>query len=123
MDTCPKISFPALRSTQRPAVLGSSAAKSGGGGRSVVPVCHTDVTFSGLRQSAHCHHKLLLRVIALCRKNRTGYKTLLHTGVVEMTNCERIKTTIRIGQLWFAGALVRQKKTCLPKYIMNGRLI
>ncbi|CAM9503947.1 unnamed protein product, partial [Sphacelaria rigidula] len=39
-----------------------------------------------------------------------------------MTNCERIKTTIRNCQLCFAGDLVRQKDTRLSQRVMNGRL-
>ncbi|MEM7560256.1 MAG: hypothetical protein AAF394_14145, partial [Planctomycetota bacterium] len=38
---------------------------------------------------------------------------------VESLACERFETTIRKGQLWFAGALVRQKETRLPKRLMN----
>ncbi|CAM9732781.1 unnamed protein product, partial [Sphacelaria rigidula] len=39
-----------------------------------------------------------------------------------MINCERVEMTIRKRQLWFAGALVRQKDTRLPNRVMNGRL-
>ncbi|CAM9978170.1 unnamed protein product, partial [Sphacelaria rigidula] len=68
------------------------------------------------------HHKLLLRVVGFRRKDRNGYKILSYRAVVEMTNCERIETTIRERQLCFAGTLVRQKDTRLPKRVMNGRL-
>ncbi|CAM9709850.1 unnamed protein product [Sphacelaria rigidula] len=39
-----------------------------------------------------------------------------------MANCERSETTMRKRQLWFAGALVRQKDTRLPERVMNGRV-
>ncbi|CAM9398965.1 unnamed protein product, partial [Sphacelaria rigidula] len=58
-----------------------------------------------------------LRVAGFCRKDRNGYK-----AVLEMISCERIKTIIRERRLRFAGALVRQKETRLPKHVMNGRL-
>ena len=38
-----------------------------------------------------------------------------------MTECERIEMTIRKRQLWFAGALVRQKETRLPRHLMTAR--
>ena len=39
-----------------------------------------------------------------------------------MTECERVETTIRKRQLWFAGALARQEETRLPRRLMNERL-
>ncbi|CAN0031123.1 unnamed protein product, partial [Sphacelaria rigidula] len=39
-----------------------------------------------------------------------------------MANCGRIETTISKRQLWFAGVLVQQKETRLPKRVMNGWL-
>ena len=35
--------------------------------------------------------------------------------MLEMTECERVETTIRKRQLWFAGALARQEETRLPR--------
>ena len=75
--------------------------------------------FDGLRIA---HHKLLLRVVGFRRKDRTGYKPLSYRAELEMTECKRIETTIRKRQLWFAGALVRQKETRLARRFMNGRL-
>ena len=68
------------------------------------------------------HHKLLLRVVGFRRKDCTGYKPLSLRAVLKMTECERVETTIRKRQLWFAGALVRQEETRLPRRLMNGRL-
>ena len=68
------------------------------------------------------HHKLLLRVVGFRRNDRTGYKPLSYRAVLEMTECERVETTIRKRQLWFAGALARQEETRLPRRLMNGRL-
>ena len=76
--------------------------------------------FDSLRTA---HHKRLLRVVGFRRTDRTGYKPLSYRAVLEMTECARIETTIRKRQLWFAGALVRQKETRLPIRVMNGRLI
>ena len=45
-----------------------------------------------------------------------------YRAVLEMTECERVETTTRKRQLWFAGALVRQEGTRLPRCLMNGRL-
>ena len=59
-------------------------------------------------------HRLLLRVVGLRRKDRNGHKTISYRAVLEMTNCERIETTIHKRQLLLAGALVRQEETRLP---------
>ena len=61
--------------------------------------------FSSLRT---VHHKLLLRIIGIRRKDRTGYKPLSYGEVLERTGFEHIETTIRKRQLGFAGALVWQ---------------
>ena len=77
-----------------------------------------------LRTSAVCG----LRITSSCcevrfrRKDRTGSKTLSYTAVLEVTKCKRIETTIRKRQLWFAGALARQREVRLPRRLMNGRL-
>lgn len=42
----------------------------------------------------------------------------LNRNVLEMTTCERVETTIRRRQLWFAGTLVRQDETRCAKRIM-----
>ena len=42
--------------------------------------------------------------------------------MLEMTECERVETTMRKRQLWFAGALVRLEETRIPRCLMNGRL-
>ena len=68
------------------------------------------------------HHKLLLRVVGFRRKDRVGYKTLSYREVLGKTKCERIETTIRKRQLWFAGAVARQDDGRLPKRVMFGRL-
>ncbi|CAM9777346.1 unnamed protein product, partial [Sphacelaria rigidula] len=67
------------------------------------------------------HHKLLLGVAGFRSKSGNGYETLSNRTMLEMTSCEPIHTTIRKRQLCFAGALVWQKKTRLPKRIMNAR--
>ena len=84
----------------------------------VPPGCYTSEYFYSLRIA---HHKLLLRVVGFRREDRSGYETLSCRAVLEMTSCERIETTIRKRQLWFALAPVRQKETRLPRRIMNGR--
>ena len=73
-----------------------------------------DVTSEGFNNLQTAFHQLLLRVLGLRRKDRNGCKTLLYRAVLEMTNCERIETTIRKRQLSLAGALVRQEETRLP---------
>lgn len=42
--------------------------------------------------------------------------------VLEMTTYERIETTIRWRQLWFAGTLLRQDETRLGKHTMLRNL-
>ena len=69
------------------------------------------------------HHKLLLRIISIRRKGRTGYKLLLsYEEVLEKTGSGRIETTIRKYQLGFAGALIRQGDSRRSKRVMFGRL-
>lgn len=65
-------------------------------------------------------HKLSMRTVGFRRKDRAGHKThrKLCSAVLEMTNCERIKTT----NLRVTGDLVRQDETRLPKRIVSGRL-
>ena len=75
--------------------------------------------FSNLRTA---HHKLLLRIIAFRRKDRTGYKPLSYGEVLEGTGSERIETAIRKRQLGFAGTLVRQGGSRLSKRVMFGWL-
>ena len=75
--------------------------------------------FSSLRTA---HHKLLLRIIGFRRKDRIGYKPLSYREALERTGSERIETTVRKRQLGFAGALVRQGDSRLPKRVMFGRL-
>ena len=75
--------------------------------------------FSSLRTA---HHKLLLRIIGFRRKDRIGYKPLSYREVLERIGSERIETTIQKRQLGFAGALVRQGDSRLPKRVMFGRL-
>ena len=74
--------------------------------------------FSSLRTA---HHKLLLRIIGFRRKDRTGHKPLLYWEVFETTGSERIETIIQKRQLGFAGALVRQGDSRLPKRVTFGR--
>ncbi|CAM9316774.1 unnamed protein product, partial [Sphacelaria rigidula] len=68
------------------------------------------------------HHKLLLRGVGFRRKDGNGYKTLPYSAVLEMTKCRHIEATIRKSERCFAGALVRQKDTRLPKRVVNGRV-
>ena len=68
------------------------------------------------------HHKLLLRIIVIRRKDRTWYKPLSYREEIERTGSERIETTIRKRQLGFAGALVWQGDSSLLKRVMFGRL-
>ena len=75
--------------------------------------------FSSLRTA---HHKLLLRVIGLRRRDRTGYKPISYGEVLERTGSEGIEMTIRKRQLGFAGALTRQSDSRLSKRVMFGRL-
>ena len=75
--------------------------------------------FSSLRTA---HHKLLLCIIGLRRKDRIGYKPLSYREVLERTGSERIEATIRKRQLGFAEALVRQGESRLSKRVMFGRL-
>lgn len=54
-----------------------------------------------------------------------GHKTLSHSDVLEMTDCEPIEpieTNNLERQLWFAGTLFRQNETRLCKRILLGRL-
>ena len=75
--------------------------------------------FSSLRTA---HHELLLRIIGFRRKDRIGYKPLSYVEVLQKTGSERIETTNRKRQLWFAGALIRQGDSRLSKRVMFGRL-
>ena len=68
------------------------------------------------------HHKLLLRIIGVRRKDRTGYKPLSYGEVLKRTGSECIETIIRKRQLGFVGALVRQGDSRLSKRVMFGRL-
>ena len=61
------------------------------------------------------HHKLLLRIIGFRRKDRTESKPRSYGEVLERTGSERIETTVRKHQLGFAGTLVRQGDSRLPK--------
>ena len=72
------------------------------------------------------HHKLLLRFIGFRRKDRTGYKSLSYGEVLERTASERIETTVRKGQLGFAGPLSgkatqgSQSESCLGGWRCKG---
>ena len=56
------------------------------------------------------HHQLLLQVIGFQRRQRTDYTILSYAKALKKTRCESIETTIRLRQLFFAGAVARQNE-------------
>ena len=68
------------------------------------------------------HHLLLLRVIGY-RRERGTYRQLSYAQAPKKTGCQSVEATIRQRRLLFAGAMVRQPAGCLPKRLMDGKLV
>ena len=68
------------------------------------------------------HHRLLLRVIGYRRK-RGNDRQLLYAQALKKTECQSVEATIRLRRLIFVGAMDRQPAGCLPKRLMDGKLV
>ena len=68
------------------------------------------------------HHRLLLRVIGY-RHERGTYRQLSYAQAPKKTGCQIVEATIRQRRLLFAGAMARQPAGCLPKRLMDGKLV
>ena len=68
------------------------------------------------------HHRLLLRVLGYCRERGT-YRQLLYAQTLKKTGRRSVEATIRQRRLLFAGAMARQPAGCLPKRLMDGKLV
>ena len=68
------------------------------------------------------HHRLLLRVIGY-RRERGTYRQLSYAQALKKTGCQSVEATIRQRRLLFAEAMARQPAVCLPKRLMDGKLV
>ena len=68
------------------------------------------------------HHRLLLRIIGY-RCERGTYRQLSHAQALKKTGCQSVEATIRQRRLLFAGVMARQPAGCLPKRLMDGKLL
>ena len=68
------------------------------------------------------HHRLLLRVIGY-RRERGTYRQLSYAQALKKTGCQSVEATIRQRRLLFAGVLARQPAGCLPKRLVDGKLV
>ena len=68
------------------------------------------------------HHRLLLRVIGY-RRERGTYRQLSYAQALKKTGCQSVEATIRQRRLLLAGAMARQPAGCLPKRVMDGKLV
>ena len=67
------------------------------------------------------HHKLLLRIIGLQRRQRTDH-LMSYAKALKKARCESVETTIRKRRLLFAGAVQRMTNVRLTRRVMFGTM-